>query len=148
MNTGKVSASAVKGGSRLWRRRLSAKSLRPTAGPVLEELGLPSYQAKLLVLVTRNPGWSQQQLAAETGRDKAQVARAVKELEERGLIARAAHASDPRARGITVTEVGRRAAQRVGRERMAAGKTLIAALDRHDQKVFAELLEKLVTQLG
>jgi hypothetical protein len=31
---------------------------------------------------------------------------------------------------------------------MAAGRTLIAALDRHDQKVFAELLKKLVMELG
>jgi DNA-binding MarR family transcriptional regulator len=116
--------------------------------PVLVEIDLPPYQAKLLVLAARQPGASQQQLATFTGRDKAQVARAVKELEVRGLVTRAANAADSRAHGVDVTENGASIAARIAHDRLEIGSQLVANLSTDDQATLVGLLRQLVEELG
>ena len=115
--------------------------------PVLVDIDLPPYQAKLLVLAARQPGASQQQLATLTGRDKAQVARAVKELEARGLVTRAVNATDLRAHGVDVTENGASIAARIARDRLEIGSELVANLSTDDQATLVGLLQQLVEEL-
>lgn len=116
--------------------------------PVLEELSLPSYQARLLVLVGRCPGWSQQQLANATERDKAQVARSVKELETRGLLTRTPDVADGRVHGVVLTETGSRTARRLNQERANLARKVLKDMDRADQRLLAELLTRLSDALG
>jgi len=70
--------------------------------------GLTAFQARLINLIGRSEGVSQLTLASWTDRDKAQIARAVKELEGRGLVTRSAHASDWRAKCLALTAAGKR----------------------------------------
>jgi len=115
--------------------------------PVLAELGLPSYQARLLLLSARFPGWSQQRLARATERDKAQVARALKELEARGLLTRTADAKDARTNGVAVTDAGRVVAERLARERHTLGLALLGTLSQDERATLADLLRRLAGDL-
>ncbi len=70
--------------------------------------GLTAFQARLVNLIGRHEGISQLTLGSFTDRDKAQIARAVKELEARGLVTRAAHADDWRTKSLVLTAEGQR----------------------------------------
>lgn len=96
--------------------------------PVFGELGLAPYQGRLLAVIGRRPGCSQQALAESTGRDKAQVARTIKELERRGLISRAAHADDWRTQALTLTEAGEAARAAIEAERAMLGTIALRTL--------------------
>ena len=69
--------------------------------------GLTSFQARLINAVGRNEGVSQLELGSAMESDKAQVARAVKELEARGLLVRSVHESGWRTKSVALTQEGR-----------------------------------------
>jgi len=75
--------------------------------------GLTSFQAQLVNAIGRNEGISQLELGSFMERDKAQIARAVKELEARGLLIRGAHESDWRTKSVALTQEGRDAHARL-----------------------------------
>lgn len=70
-------------------------------------------QAKTLQFVVRGPGRTQQDLVTHSGRDKAQVARLIKDLEEKGLIVRTPDPADRRVQRLTPTPAGQEAAARL-----------------------------------
>lgn len=115
---------------------------------VLDELGLAPFQARTLSLISRNVGCSQQALAQWTGRDKAQVARTVKELEARGLITRQAHQSDWRMQCLTVTIEGEKAAQSLNRQRAQAGAEMLENVSTEERKVLRRVLSKMRAKLA
>lgn len=116
--------------------------------PALETLGLASFPARVLALIGRYPGCSQQELAAWTGRDKAQVARAIKELEARAWINRAAHHSDWRAYSAHLTRDGHAAFALLEHERREAGTSLFASLSSTERDLLRHTLVKLQTRLS
>lgn len=79
--------------------------------------GLTSFQARLVNAVGRKEGVSQLELGAFMERDKAQIARAVKELEARGLLTRSPHVSDWRTKSVALTQEGRDVYARLTRVR-------------------------------
>lgn len=84
--------------------------------------GLTTFQARLINLIGRKEGISQVSLALYTERDKAQIARAIKELEGRGFVTRSAHAADWRTQRLALTTEGNKihAELNVLREELAA----------------------------
>lgn len=116
--------------------------------PSLQQVGLAPYQARLLAAVSRRPGCSQQNLAGWTGRDKAQVARTIKELEARGLLVRAAHESDWRSRSLAVTATGERACSLIMRERSALGADVMLELTAEERRIIIGALRKMNDKLS
>jgi DNA-binding MarR family transcriptional regulator len=114
----------------------------------LDELGLAPFQARTLSLISRNVGCSQQVLAQWTGRDKAQVARTVKELEARRLITRHAHQSDWRMQSLSVTIEGEKAAQSLNRQRAQAGAEMLENVNSEEREVLRQVLSKMCAQLA
>ncbi|MDQ0393775.1 MarR family winged helix-turn-helix transcriptional regulator [Labrys monachus] len=111
------------------------------------ELKLAPFQARLLAVIGRRPGCSQQELAARTGRDKAQVARTIKELKARGFLARSAHASDWRSHSLTVTAEGERASALISRDRAALGIETTLDLTPEERRVMIQALAKMKRRL-
>ena len=101
---------------------------------------LVPFQGKLLALIGRKPGWSQQQLAAAVQRDKAQVARTVKELEALGLVAREAAAGDWRSRSLRLTEAGAALFAELQARRAALGAEMLGGLSAEQRVVLGEML--------
>ncbi|HTD06213.1 MarR family transcriptional regulator [Undibacterium sp.] len=87
------------------------------------ELGPIGAQA--LGFFQSNPKATQRDLIRYFGRDKAQVTRLLKQLEERGLITREVDAEDKRSHRIQLT---------------ASGKALQATVHKHKQKVAEKMM--------
>lgn len=68
--------------------------------------GLGPLHLRALCLCQRNPGGTQQHLVQAMGRDKGQIARMTRELEELGLLQRTPDAQDKRAWRLGVTAAG------------------------------------------
>ena len=92
-------------------RSAQQRSLR--AGPH----DLAHMEIKVLGFFARRPGATQSDLAAHSGRDKAQLARLVRGLRDRGLLEAVADAADKRSTRLSLSE---------------EGKAMFAALHRHD----------------
>jgi DNA-binding MarR family transcriptional regulator len=92
-------------------RSTQQRSLR--AGPH----DLAHMEIKVLGFFARRPGATQSDLAAHSGRDKAQLARLVRGLRDRGLLEAVADEADKRSSRLSLSE---------------EGKAMFAALHVHD----------------
>jgi DNA-binding MarR family transcriptional regulator len=113
----------------------------------LQELRLAPFQARLLAIVARRPGCSQQELAGWTGRDKAQIARTIKELEIRKLLLRSTHESDWRTNSLTVTSDGERACTIIAGERTGLGADVTQDLTPAERGAMLVALQKMKDRL-
>lgn len=113
----------------------------------IRAMGLAPFQARLLAILHRRPGSSQQELAAWTGRDKAQIARTIKELVGAGLLGRTAHEIDWRSHRLRLTEEGERSCARLLRDRAALSAAVTAALSAEDRRAMSGALTKMKQQL-
>lgn len=93
-----------------------------------EEHELAHMEAKVLGFFARHPGASQTDLVAHSGRDKAQVARLIRGLRERGLLDAQADEADRRSTRLRLSD---------------AGRDLYSALHRHDGQLAAAALAGL-----
>jgi DNA-binding MarR family transcriptional regulator len=93
-------------------RSAQQRSLR--AGPH----DLAHMEIKVLGFFARRPGATQSDLAAHSGRDKAQLARLVRGLRDRGLLAAVTDETDKRSTRLSLS---------------GEGKKMYAALHRHDR---------------
>ena len=101
-------------------RSAQQRSLR--AGPH----DLAHMEIKVLGFFARRPGATQSDLAAHSGRDKAQLARLIRGLRDRGLLDATADETDKRSTRLALSE---------------AGKAMFAALHRHDDALAETALE-------
>lgn len=109
--------------------------------------GLTVFQARLINLIGRAEGISQMDIGVRTQRDKAQVARTVKELEEFGLVARSAHPSDGRAKCLALTEAGRLVHARLTERRGQLAADTLATFSDDEKRLLRSGLEKLALAL-
>lgn len=109
--------------------------------------GLTPFQARLLAALHRHPGSSQQELARRTGRDKAQITRTIRDLENNGMITRDAHESDWRSFRVTLTDEGARACSLLTEERATLSSTATAGLSSDERRVLAISLSRMKTNL-
>jgi DNA-binding MarR family transcriptional regulator len=70
------------------------------------EQGLGPLHLRALCLCWRNPGGTQQQLVQSMGKDKGQIARLIRELEERHFLVRTPDERDRRVWRLTITPEG------------------------------------------
>lgn len=87
------------------------------------ELG--PFGAQALSFFESNPNGTQRDLIRYFGRDKAQVTRLLKQLEERGLITREVDADDKRSHRIQLT---------------SSGKALQASIHKHKQEIAEKMM--------
>lgn len=117
--------------------------LRMQAAVAGSAIGLPEFQARLINLIGRNEGISQQSLASLTERDKAQVARAIKELEAHGLVTKSAHASDWRTQCLALTVEGKATHARLHDMRKKLGTAALSSLTQDEKRTLKACLSKV-----
>lgn len=98
------------------------------AAGAAEGLALVPMEARALGFFARQPGATAQDLVDHAGRDKAQVARLVKGLVERGLLAAAPDPADRRRQTLTLTAAGQRFERRMAAERRRIERAALAEL--------------------
>lgn len=109
--------------------------------------GLTTFQARLINIVGRNEGISQLSLGSFVDRDKAQIARAVKELEARGLVTRGPHASDWRAKSLALTREGKRIHASLSALRQQLAADVLAQFSQEEKQGFRAHLQKMEAAL-
>jgi DNA-binding MarR family transcriptional regulator len=114
----------------------------------MEELGLTPYQAQLLSVIGRYPTISQLSLATSTERDKAQVARAIKELEKRGFVVRSSHETDWRTQCLSLTDAGTRAAIPIETQRAELITQAFRDCSAAEQENLRQALEKIIDSIS
>jgi len=107
--------------------------------------GLGHMEARALRFFFQHPGSTQQDLAAHSGRDKAQITRIVQNLMERGLLVREADPKDRRRLQLQLTQKGLdlQAAMHERRNRLAAD--MLHDLDVGERRQLIYLLERMRT---
>lgn len=109
--------------------------------------GLGPMHLRALCICVENPGAAQQHLAKAMGRDKGQIARIAKELEEQGLLARDPDSADKRAFRLTATAAGaKRCAWFKSLEERVSGK-MFSSLSADEMESLATALASMSSGL-
>ncbi|MGK5079983.1 MarR family winged helix-turn-helix transcriptional regulator [Janthinobacterium sp. HLX7-2] len=109
--------------------------------------GLGPLHLHALCLCWRNPGGAQRQLVQAMGRDKGQIARMTRELEELGWLLRTPDAQDKRAWRLSVTAAGvKKCLWFEALETRLAGE-LFAGMAAPDHQRLAQMLVTLQAKL-
>lgn len=110
---------------------------------VANDSGLSAFQARLINLIGRNDGVSQLALGSFTERDKAQIARAIKELEAGGWVTRSLKASDKRTKCLTLTPAGSVLHARLKGLRGQLATEVLSCLDDDEKHALQASLQKM-----
>lgn len=122
--------------NRAYRVRLNERGL---------ELTPPETQA--LRFLERQPGARLHHLVAETGRDKAQITRTMRTLEDQGLVERVPDPDDQRCHRLHLSEDGHETCLTLQEIRTGIEAQLFAGLGTGEQRRLATLLRRCLATL-
>ena len=106
--------------------------------------GLPPVEARVLSYFARHPGSTQRALVQHSGRDKAQIARIVKGLLERGLLQGDPDPADGRSVLLGPTEAGLGMHRRLHQQRMKIESELMNRLSETQRRQLLASLDRLL----
>lgn len=109
---------------------------------------LTHMESKVLGFFASHPGATQSDLSQHSGRDKAQLARLVKGLRERGLLDAEADDADRRNLRLRLTETGRAVQRDLRRRGQRLEAEAVAGLSDDERTRLATLLERVRRNLG
>jgi len=110
--------------------------------------GLAAMEVRALGFFVRHPGSTAKALAAHSGRDKAQVARLLQPLLERGLLVATPHAQDRRSLQLQPTARGLRIERRMAAQRQRIHDELLAGFAPAELQTLAEGLQRMLETAG
>ncbi|QHE87049.1 MarR family winged helix-turn-helix transcriptional regulator [Hydrogenophaga sp. BPS33] len=110
--------------------------------------GLGPMEARCLGFFMRNEGATQSDLVQHAGRDKAQIARIVKALHERGLLQSHPDPDDRRSQRVSVTAEGQALQRKMQQHRVRFEKTMVAGLSDSERNTLLALLDRLEANVG
>lgn len=102
---------------------------------------------RLLHLLADNPQCSANQLSKVTGRDKAQITRLVKELEQKALVQRRPNPSDKRGQLLMLSEKGRDLSAATHAVERQVEDDLLHGLSEDEIATFIELANRMLANL-
>src|SRR5579884_448282 len=117
-------------------------------GERIAQLDLTQAQSGLLWAISREPGRSQQALAAELGMPPTRLVALLDALEERGAIERRRNPADRRHHAVYLTDSGRKLMSELADAALAHERGITAALDPHEQQQLRTLLARIADQQG
>ena len=109
---------------------------------------LTHMESKVLGYFGNHPGATQSDLSRHSGRDKAQLARLITALRERGLLQGEADAADRRNTRLSLTEAGKAMQQATHREAERLNQQAVHGMSAQQQQQLLELLEQVKSNLN
>jgi DNA-binding MarR family transcriptional regulator len=109
---------------------------------------LTHMESKVLIYVSRHPDGTQRDMARDTGRDKAQLARLIKNLRERGLVASQVDPTDRRNQRLSLTADGRSVLHELQRQSTRLATQAAAALSATEVRQLVTLLRQVQGSLA
>jgi DNA-binding MarR family transcriptional regulator len=104
-------------------------------------------ESKVLHYFGHHPGATQNQLAQDSGRDKAQLARLIKGLREQGLLAGEADPADRRHVRLSLTADGRSVMGSLRQQGRQLNAQAVAGMTVPEQRQLVELLQRVRANL-
>lgn len=116
---------------------------------LLREAGhdLTPMEVRVLAFFSRQPGATLSALVAHSGHDKAQVARLLKGLRERGLLEDAASTGDRRQQPLQASAAGRQLQQRLQQQGRRLAARAVGGLSGDERDTLARLLQRVYGNL-
>jgi DNA-binding MarR family transcriptional regulator len=126
------------------------EGIKARMGSALRDTGdtLTPMAMRLLSHCLAHPGASQQALVELSARDKGQVARLIKELDQQGMLVREDSPDDKRSYRLQVTPTGRAACERFRAHHIAIAGQMFADMAGPDVAQFTQQLQGLSAQLS
>lgn len=109
--------------------------------------GLGPMEARCLGYFMRHDGATQSELVQHSGRDKAQIARIVKALHERGLLRSCPDPDDGRSQRVSVTAGGQALQRKMQLHRARFEKSMTSGLAEGERATLLALLDRLQDQV-
>jgi DNA-binding MarR family transcriptional regulator len=104
-------------------------------------------ESKVLIYVARHREATQRDMARYTGRDKAQLARLIKGLRERGLLSSQADPADRRNLRLSLTADGRSVLQKLEQQSTRLASKAVTALKAPEVRQLVTLLQRVQRNL-
>ena len=108
---------------------------------------LAHMEIKVLGFFARRPGATQSDLAAHSGRDKAQLARLIRGLRDRGLLDATADETDKRSTRLALSNAGQEMFAALHRHDGALAEAALAGIADADRATLLDLLERVRANL-
>ncbi len=109
---------------------------------------LTANEMRALMFVGRHPMRTQKELVQHSGADKAQIARMLGTLEEKGWLERLPHPRDARSRCLTLSRAGQAVFERMRERRRGITVQLLRGLSEEEQLLLQGLLERMLGDLA
>ena len=109
--------------------------------------GLGPMEARCLGYFMRHEGATQSDLVQHSGRDKAQIARIVKALHERGLLQSTPDPDDGRCQRVTLTEQGRSMQRTMQLRRQRFERAMLAGFSDGERAQLQAQLDRMLANL-
>jgi DNA-binding MarR family transcriptional regulator len=111
------------------------------------ELGLNGMHVRCLHVIANTPECTANYIVRSMGRDKAQIARLVKEMIGKGWIKKQASREDKRSQILSSTASGRQLQQKISLLEQDLESTILNGLSAQDVKDFHRIAGKMLTNL-
>lgn len=105
-------------------------------------------EGKVLFFFERHPGATQSDLASHSGRDKAQLARLIKTLRDKGLLDAKTDEVDRRQVRLSISDAGLTVQRELKRQAKQVSVQALAGLSAEEQSQLAALLKRVQLNLG
>lgn len=108
---------------------------------------LTMNEVRALMFIGRHPGATQKELVRHSGHDKAQIARLLSLLEEKGWLQRAPSAEDKRSRCLSLSAEGQALVEALRASRQRLARELLQGCDATTQQQLMALLARVRSNL-
>ncbi|WP_159911447.1 MarR family winged helix-turn-helix transcriptional regulator [Pantoea sp. 18069] len=108
---------------------------------------LTPNEMRALLFVGRHPMRTQKDLVEHSGTDKAQIARMLNMLEEKGWLERVPHAQDARSRCLMLSPAGQAVFERMRERRRGITAQMLQDFAPEDQRLLQGLLARMLENL-
>lgn len=123
-------------------------TLHRRSDAVFVEYGITVDQFVLLATLARGQAMTQRELAARMPSDPSTVRAMLVLLEKQGLVSRAAHPTDARARTVTLTKAGVRTFQQAFEAGQEVRDQMAESLSASETRTLLSLLRRMTESLG
>ena len=108
-----------------------------------DQFGVTIWEWRVIAILGEGTPMTAQAISDSAAMDKVSVSRAVRSLEERGLVERENHAADRRSRMLHLTADGRRVYDEIAPVALAQEAALLAEFSDAEIEILAGLLDRL-----
>lgn len=120
-----------------------ARKTQMAAGHALQKYNLTAAEEPFFMAVITHPGFTQEELTAYVGVDKAATARAVRSLEEKGFATRIQDPADKRQNRVYPTDLAQEVGPSVRKELFRINLALTEGFTEEEEDQIYALLERM-----